>query len=104
MKVFELNINMDAECWKCGRKGATDSGFCLKCIAGKVKDLQPKQAPSVRWSKKPKPLNQSKKRTCQYTFPGGKVCGKRTGNGGANMKYCDTHHKAVSNTCGVEGI
>lgn len=56
------------------------------------------------YQRKPNALNINKKRVCEYAYPSGGKCGMRTGNGGANYKYCDLHHKAVSNACGVEFI
>lgn len=45
MVKMVLNINMDAKCVKCGKGGAMESGYCLKCIADKIKDLPPRRPP-----------------------------------------------------------
>ncbi len=31
-KNVRLTINMDEKCKKCGKKGATEGGYCLPCI------------------------------------------------------------------------
>ncbi len=58
----------------------------------------------ARYSKRPGPIKVHKVRYCEYEYPVGVVCGARTGNGGANYKYCDLHHRALSNTAGLEGV
>ena len=30
--ILNIEINMDTPCKKCGKKGATQNGYCLKCI------------------------------------------------------------------------
>jgi uncharacterized OB-fold protein len=35
--MITININMDAKCKKCGKGGATQNGYCLKCIAESIK-------------------------------------------------------------------
>lgn len=32
-----IHINMDAKCKRCGKGGATQGGYCLKCILAKLK-------------------------------------------------------------------
>lgn len=32
-KTVAININMDAACKRCGKKGAPDGGFCLDCVS-----------------------------------------------------------------------
>jgi hypothetical protein len=32
MATHEININMDKKCVRCGKGGATQGGYCLKCI------------------------------------------------------------------------
>lgn len=32
-----ININLDVKCKRCGEKGATPNGLCIKCIAKGVK-------------------------------------------------------------------
>ena len=56
------------------------------------------------YQRKPNALSAHKKRVCEYIHPSGGKCRKRTGNGGTNYKYCDLHHKAVTNAAGHEGI
>lgn len=34
---MSLRINMDAKCERCGKKGATQRGLCLKCIGKEIK-------------------------------------------------------------------
>jgi hypothetical protein len=34
--VLEIKINLDAPCRQCGKKGATQSGLCLKCVGDAV--------------------------------------------------------------------
>jgi hypothetical protein len=36
-KPIEIKVNFKKKCKNCGRKGATQSGFCLACIADQVK-------------------------------------------------------------------
>ena len=33
-----IEINMDARCTKCRRRGATPGGLCLRCIAKRIKE------------------------------------------------------------------
>jgi hypothetical protein len=33
MSTFQINVNMDKKCKRCGQGGATDGGYCMKCIA-----------------------------------------------------------------------
>ena len=37
MTTPNITIDMDRTCRKCGKKGATGSGLCLKCIAKRIK-------------------------------------------------------------------
>lgn len=30
---LEITINTDARCTRCKKKGATQSGYCLRCVA-----------------------------------------------------------------------
>jgi len=32
-----IDINLDAECTRCGKEGATQNGLCLKCIEDGIK-------------------------------------------------------------------
>ena len=34
-----INISMDRKCSKCGKKGATESGVCLNCVAKHIAAL-----------------------------------------------------------------
>lgn len=36
-KIPTITINMDVKCIRCGKKGATPSGVCLKCISKAIK-------------------------------------------------------------------
>lgn len=38
MNKFEISINLDDKCKRCGQGGATQSGLCLKCIAKGVRN------------------------------------------------------------------
>ena len=42
MAKIEIRINMDAKCKRCGKAGAMESGYCLACIADRIKDLPPR--------------------------------------------------------------
>lgn len=35
-------IDMNLRCKGCGRRGATRSGYCLRCVAKRIKKLPPK--------------------------------------------------------------
>ena len=34
---FEITINIDVKCKDCGKKGATECGYCLRCVAKQIK-------------------------------------------------------------------
>jgi len=36
-KTFQINVNLDTKCRRCGKGGATQSGVCMACIAKAVK-------------------------------------------------------------------
>jgi hypothetical protein len=40
-RKFEINIDMNKRCVGCGRPGATDNGYCLKCIADMIGGKKP---------------------------------------------------------------
>jgi hypothetical protein len=34
--TVHINVNMDKKCLRCGKGGATDGGYCMKCIAERI--------------------------------------------------------------------
>jgi hypothetical protein len=38
MSKYEIKINLDRKCVRCGKGGATESGICLGCVAKAVKN------------------------------------------------------------------
>lgn len=38
MSVFEININLDKKCKRCGKPGAGPGGICLSCVADGIKN------------------------------------------------------------------
>jgi hypothetical protein len=36
MGTTEIHINLDAKCKRCGKGGATQSGYCLDCIIKRI--------------------------------------------------------------------
>lgn len=44
-----ITVNMDKKCKRCGKGGATDGGYCLKCVLKNLKEgkydhlLRPKE-------------------------------------------------------------
>ncbi len=38
VKTFEIKINLDNKCKRCGKGGATESGICLSCMARTIKN------------------------------------------------------------------
>jgi hypothetical protein len=35
---FTINIDLDRECKRCGKGGATDSGYCITCITKRIRE------------------------------------------------------------------
>ena len=38
MAYATINIDLDKKCTRCGKKGATQGGVCLACVAKAVKN------------------------------------------------------------------
>jgi len=38
MAKADISINLDAKCLRCGEKGATQCGLCLKCVGDNIVD------------------------------------------------------------------
>ena len=38
MAMHKININMDKKCIRCGKGGAADGGYCLKCVLKNMKE------------------------------------------------------------------
>lgn len=36
--TLNIKIDLDKKCKKCGKGGATQSGYCLKCVAKMIKN------------------------------------------------------------------
>ncbi len=39
MTSYTIEIDMDKPCKKCGKKGATQCGLCMKCIAKEIPQM-----------------------------------------------------------------
>ena len=37
MNAIEITVDMNQKCRRCGRKGATQCGLCLPCVAKEIK-------------------------------------------------------------------
>ena len=38
MTKYQINVNLDAKCKRCGKGGATQGGYCIGCLAKMVKE------------------------------------------------------------------
>jgi|GEM_PF-6860597 len=38
MAGFTINIDLDRKCKRCGKGGATDSGYCVPCITKRIRE------------------------------------------------------------------
>ena len=66
---------------------AVNARLCWECVNTNAKDDARKRSGG---NKKPKDKTKPTGRRCIYEV-GKKVCGKRTGNKGANYLWCDGH-------------
>jgi len=37
MSAYQINIDMDKKCSRCGKGGATDGGLCMTCVVKAMK-------------------------------------------------------------------
>ena len=76
---------------------AVNARLCWDCVAQRNKDDAGRR---TNENKKPSDKTKPTGRTCVFDvskrMKRARLCGKRTGNKGANYFYCDGHAKAIS--------